>query len=377
MILHAVRRGARCALAATVAGLVAAAAPAAAQHRIFVSGHSLTDDPFGSWVARIATSIGAQSDWNQQIVIGSPISWRTRGDENRPEPWNGYTMGKNAQGRENSDVLAEFGRAAESRPYDVLILAEGHNTVAAVMWNDTTRHARHYHDRFIEQNPEGQSIFFEPWESVRDRADAAPWIALERQASEVWSCVVARVNDGLERAGRPDRMLTLPAGLALASLVEAMIAGDVEGLEAANASEAFDLLLIDDVHLKPLGTYFMALLAAGAATGLPLDGAWAPPQISEPQAAALKGFAATFLEGRLAPPERDDFAGCRAIFTSGFCDAWNAYVPDGQWMTPQPGCAPFFERARFDEGDERFHMPNPFALPADAAAEAEFWLPAP
>lgn len=370
---------ASCSFAVAVAAAVGAAPPVLATgmpdvgstHRFFVSGHSLTDDPFAEEVAQIVASLGQRADWNQQIVIGSPISWRSYGDGSRA--WGGYRLGKNRDHREGLNVAEEFVRAGRTEPYDTLILAEGHNTVAVIFWHDTVRYVRHFHERLIAGNPSGRTYVFESWESIRDKSDPAPWIALERAARPIWSCVARRVNASLAREGRADRVGSIPTGYALAQVIEAVAAGKVEGLSAGSPRAAVDLFLSDDVHLTPLGRYYVALVTAGAITGRPLDGAWRPRSVSVPQAAALQRVAGEVLAGYTRLDEGTDFADCRKRLTGGFCAAWNAYVPS-KWVGPVPDCARYFARTTMRL--EGFETPNPFVLP-DRAEDAAYWFRSP
>src|SRR5687768_932507 len=64
-----------------------------------LSGHSLTDEPIGAMIAEIATSLGHDTSWQRQNVVGSPISARTVGHRNDPRdpgafPWVGYSNGR-------------------------------------------------------------------------------------------------------------------------------------------------------------------------------------------------------------------------------------------------------------------------------------------
>lgn len=342
-------------------------------HRVLISGHSLTDDPFGEQVAAIVQSLGQRIDWEQQIVIGSPVSWRTRGDGSTPDGWGGYALGKNRDGRTGLDLLAELARAGRTEPYDTLVLAEGHNTVAVILWHDTVRHVRHFHERLVEQNPAARSFLFEPWEAIRDKADPGPWIALERDARRVWACAAGRINASLAQEGRADRVASIPAGAALAGLIEAALAGRIPGFARPEPRAVVDLFVQDDVHLTPLGLHFVALLTAGAITGLPLGDAWRPRGIAAGAAAALRQAAGEALAAAAPVAEATDFAACRALLTGSFCAAWNAYVP-GEWVTRQEGCARYFGRTGMAPGD--FETPNPFVAP-DPATDAGYWFPPP
>lgn len=339
--------------------------------RFFLSGHSLTDDPLAEYIAAIGKSGGTDITWNQQIVIGSPIRYRTRGDNNKPGLWNGYSLGKNKNGITGLDILKEFGQRS-GHLYDTLIVAEGHKSVSGLIWNDTVRYLRHFHERMIEHNPATRTFLFESWESIRDKSKPEPWVALERDGSKLWSCVAGRINASLKLEGRADRIETIPVGAGLAELIEAISKGAMPSLVTASGKSGIDEILSDDVHLANAGRYYVALLTYVIITDKPVEGVWRPRAVSELTALALQKFAWGFHQERKKSFTQLDMADCRRLLTTGFCDAWNAYVPD-QWASPQPGCKAYFSRETM--ALDRSHAPNPFAF--DPAADGAYWFPPP
>lgn len=339
--------------------------------RFLLSGHSLTDDPFAEYLVAIGKSQGVDIDWNEQIVIGSPNRVRTRGDSQRPGDWNGYSLGKNRGGREGLDILAELRRQTD-RPFDTLIIAEGHKLVAQLIWNDAVRYLRHFHERMIEHNPATRTYLFEPWETLTDKSTPAPWVALERDGTKLWRCVADRINLSLEHEKRADRVRTIPVGAALADLVDAITRGDMPGLKPVGGKEGINLILADGVHLAPMGQYFAALVSYATMTDKPVTTSWRPVGVSEEAAQALQTFVENFHKQRKETFEPLDMEGCKQLLTGGFCDAWNAYVPD-EWSSPQPGCKNFFGRKTMALENE--HAPNPFAFSPDE--DAAYWFPAP
>jgi len=157
--------------------------------RVFISGHSLTDQPLPSDLAAIAASLGHPLQWNRQYMVGSSIRARVRGAKAPPGEtgWSGYHQGSNRDS-ENMDVLAELRqpRTVTGGPYDVLLITEEHGLLGTMVWNDTVRYLRHYHDRFIDANPAGRTLFYESWLGLDDKNDPRRWIAYERAASPIW-----------------------------------------------------------------------------------------------------------------------------------------------------------------------------------------------
>lgn len=338
--------------------------------RFLLSGHSLTDDPFAQYLVAIGKSQGVDIDWNEQIVIGSPTRVRTRGESTRPGDWNGYSLGKNRDDRTGLDILNELKKPTD-QPFDTLIIAEGHKLVAQLIWNDAVRYLRHFHERMIEHNPETRTYLFESWETINDKSDPAPWIALERDGTKLWRCVVDRVNISLEHEQRKDRVRTIPVGAALAELVDAIKRGDVV-LAPVGGKEGIDLILADGVHLAPMGQYFAALVTYTTMVDQPVKTSWWPRGVSEEAAEALQKFVAGFHERRKETFVPLDMEGCRQLLVTSYCDAWNAYVPD-EWSSPQTGCKPFFSRKTMALDNEQ--SPNPFAF--SPSEDAAYWFPAP
>ncbi len=265
-------------------------APAPPQ-RVFISGHSLVDNPLPIYLARIAESLGQPLQWNRQYVIGSSIRDRSRG-EGRDTGWSGYATGYNREGEE-LHVIEELRhpRTIDGGPYDTLIITEQHGVLDALVFSDTLRYLRHYHDRFIEGNAHGQTWFFEPWLGVIDKTNPARWIAYERAAAPLWQCIESRTNTSLSGEGRADRIAAVPASLALVALVERATRGEVPGLATGPTGRVLDRVFHDTVHLTPLGSYYMALSSYAAISGRSPIGAWAPDSVAPGLAESLQKLA--------------------------------------------------------------------------------------
>lgn len=338
--------------------------------RFFLSGHSLTDDPYAGYLDVIAESQGAPLDWNQQIVIGSHLSWRTRGDTSKPGNWSGYGYGKNRDGKQGLNVLQEFAREKE-KPYDTLLLIEGHNAPTTLIWNDTVRHFRHFHERFIAQNSAGQTYFIEPWEGIVDKGNLAPWVENEMSVSKAWGCVSTRINVSLAHEGRTDRIGNIPTGAALAALVDAISTGKIPPLVARDKAAAVNLLLSDDVHLGSRGQYYLAVLTYMTMTGKPLTKAWYPTnRMDEKEARMLQDFAWEFLE-RWKNEAQMDVPACRRFFIETFCESWYGYTRGNQGGNEVANCQRYFSRETLELAGH--FTPNPFVF--DPAGDAGYWFP--
>ncbi len=349
--------------------------------RIFVSGHSLTDNPLPDDLAAIANSLGTPVRWNQQNVVGSQIKMRTRGNSTDPNNWHGYRRGKNREG-EGMDVVRELREAQTlgGERYDTLIIAENHVLIWSLTQADTVRHLRHYHDRFIEGNAQGQTYFYEAWLGIDNKSDPRDWIAYERAASPVWQCIATRINHSLAAEGRADRIASLPAGAALAELIERATQGPgVPGVSASSVRETVDRIVKDDVHLTRLGVYYMALVNYAAVFNRSPLGAWAPDGVTSTQAKSLQEVAWTYVSAYYRHNIPLDLKQCRALMCDSFCDTYNTYRrsphfnPDiWRWWSnvkrfrESASCRWLFSREGVD---------NPFHYSADS--DASYWYPAP
>jgi hypothetical protein len=322
-----------CATLAALAGMTftdAQAAPPPAPERVFISGHSLVDQPLPSHLAAIAASLGTPIQWNRQYMVGSSIRARVRGAGSDRMAWDGYRQGYNREG-EGLDVRAEFRSPSTvfGGPYDALLITEEHSLVGSLVWNDTVRHLRHYHDRFIDGNPGGRTWFYEPWLGLASKDDPRRWIAYERAASPIWQCVATRINLSLAAEGRSDRIEPLPAGVALAGLIErATQAPGVPGISAAGVRETVDRLLSDAVHLTPLGVYYVALVSYALMFERPPQGAWAPPGVDPVAARSLQDLAWELTQQERAARRPLSLQACRARLQSSFIADYAAYVRD-------------------------------------------------
>lgn len=311
--------------------------------RFFLSGHSLTDNPYGNYIKAIGDSQGAPLGWNQQIVIGSPVRARTRGNHYKDGVWDGYAAGKDRDGRP-VNVLAEFARRADPL-YDTLIVTEAHGTVAQLLWNDTVRFLRHFHERLIEHNSAARTFVVEPWETIKDLSNPTPWVENERNATVAWSCVVTRINTSLAHEGRKDRLSTIPTAPALAALVDAIASDRAPAvLREGGTRAALARLLPDGVHLSNRGFFFAAALTYMQMTGRQLTKPWYPSNaFSASEALALQEFAWNFLEDRKRNFSPLGLPACRRHIATRYCGTWNLYVPD-QWQTKQDHCSDAFMR---------------------------------
>ncbi len=301
---------------------------AAPIQRLFVSGHSLTDPPMPAYLETIARSQGTPLQWNMQSIPGSPIRMRTDGSG----PADAYRHGTNREGS-NLDVLAEWRtpKTVSGGLYDALLVAEQHGVLTALSFHDTPSALAGIHRQFTNINPAGTVWLYESWLSVDNKDDPSRWIAYERAASPVWQCVAASASRTLAAQGKPATIEAVPSGAALASLVEQAVAGRVDGLRAATPREAMNKLFTDDVHLTPLGHYYIASVVYATLWQRTPVGAQVPADVDAQAARALQQQAWAFVSDWRATRRSPTFAACREQLRASFIGQHWSYVRDTTW----------------------------------------------
>jgi hypothetical protein len=280
--------------AALAAGAITimSTAVAAPPQRLFYSGHSLLDEPLPRDVGAIAASLGLPLQWQRHTPSGSSIR----------------------------DRLASGAAARPGPGFDTLLVTEQHTLIGNLVWNDSARQLRRLHDDFIAANPQGRTWLYASWLNIDDKADPKRWIAYEREASPVWQCVAARIDAALAAEGRADRIAFVPAAVLLAALVERAARGEVPGVTVS-------ALFSDDVHLTPLGSYFMSLVVFASLFERSPMGAAVPEGIDAAAARTLQDQAWTLVRQERAQRETLPADACNER-TRRFIAPYAAYVRD-------------------------------------------------
>jgi hypothetical protein len=266
-----------------------------------LSGHSLTDSPIDEFTASIATSKGLSSEWQKQNMVGSPLFSRTLGHRNDPynptdHPWIGYRSGNGRNGVIN--LITEL-RQPSGRGFTHLVVAERHDSLGPLQWENTVKLLRHFYELAREGSPEVKGYFYTTWADVKgtdsSHDDPTGWIRHEREQQKLWECITARINDSLAHENRLDRMATLPASGALAELVERATTGTVAGVTAADKATTMRRIFSDDVHLTRLGQYYVACVVFGSLSRTSPAGGWHPEEIDPATAKVLQEFAWSYV----------------------------------------------------------------------------------
>ena len=325
--------------------------------QIFFTGHSLIDNPLPDWVELIAKSKGNKIAWEQQNIPGAPLRLRTWGGEN-DKPWAGYGYGKNrdGEGLNVADELRHARHIKTGRPYDTLVIAENHGVLGNVIWENAIGYLRHIHDRLMEGNPQGRTLYVHTWLAV-DENKLPIWLEHEKNVSVAWQCVAEKVRLTLRSENRPANLSVVPGGTALIELVDQALQGKIPGIQG-NTKEVLGQIFRDDVHLTDAGIYFMAAVHYAAIYHQSPEGAKAPATVSPALVADLQRIAWESVQDFLKREQRHSpsMEECRQVIVEKVCHTyWTlAREPDEVGR-----CRSYFAETRPQADGNPFIWPDP------------------
>jgi hypothetical protein len=238
--------------------------------------------------------------------------------------------------------------------YDTLVITERHDILGTIWWEDTFGYLRHYHDRLIDGNPAGHTLFYHSWLDV-DKSAPETWITHEKNALVAWECVASKVNLTLASEGRADRVAPLPTGAALVDLVERILKDEVKGITGTQ-SQKLDAIFSDDVHMTPLGAYFMALVTYAAVFRDSPVGAAVPSGVDAAPAADLQAIAWSFVSSYYSDPTPGErtMDECRTLISENVCPTFWALLKEPSEIQP---CQTSFKDAGMAQNP--FRWPDP------------------
>jgi len=332
--------------------------------QIMYSGHSLLNSPLPEMMTTLAQGLGTAHYWNKQNIPGSPLRVRTRGSNPTDPTFGGYRTGTNRDGS-NMNIVNELRNPATIGPrrYDTLMITERHDILGVLHWEDTVRYLRHFHERLIEGNPKATTYFYESWLDM-NKANPTAWLNYEMAASTTWRCAATRINHSLAATGRTDRLKSLPAGLALVTLVTAALQSPgVPGVTGGSTTETLNRLFSDNVHLTDLGWYYISLVTYAMVYQRSPVGAAPPAGVSQQTATALQNIAAQFVTTYQANQRTLSPTECRDYMVNTFCAAYHNFRNEAGQIQ---GCRNLY----MTENNS-----NPFYY--NAATDNAYWFPAP
>ena len=197
---------------------------------VFFLGHSLLGWDAPTMLAQFAESNALTYRYDAAIGIGANLSWQ-------------WEHPDRAQGENPRTALS-------AQPYDVLVLTEAIPISNQVQGANSVQNALNFAELALGQNPNVQVYLYETWE----HRENSGWREGIREMRTFYDQIVDGVN---ARFGGRD-MLLIPGGQAMGALVDAIRAGEVPGVSDERA------LFVDDIHLTPLGWYFIACVKYAA-----------------------------------------------------------------------------------------------------------------
>ncbi len=295
---------------------------------VFITGHSLVDDPLADYLQSISIDMGISYHWNQQNIVGSPIRYRTSGTVSPPNNWQGYSTGKNRD-TFDMDIIAELANPATigvGNTYDVLLITESHNIIDAIIWEYTNSLLRHYHNRLLTGNSNGETLFYQSWLDI-DPNNPQLWINHEALMVGAWECIAEKVNLTLEADGLPKTVAVIPAGLALTELLTRILNDEVSGFNGTNLQK-IDQLFDDNVHLNDEGIYYMAAVSYVSIYGNSPSGVSIPAVINPTTGADLLQIAWEVVDNYQQNYTVKTMSQCRNLFATQICSSY--YTFDGR-----------------------------------------------
>lgn len=296
------------------------------KNNAFISGHSLMDNPYANYLQDMHASLNLQYQWNQQIGIGSPIRVRTSGEQMPPNNWQGYHTGKNRDGND-MDVIAELAAPltiGENELYNALLITERHDILDVIRWENSNSLLHHYHNRLLTGNSSGETFLYHSWLNI-DPSDPQDWIGFETLMLNAWECVADKVNLTLISEGKIPAVNVIPAGWALAHLLQHILADEVPGFTGTDA-ERIDDLFNDTVHLNQAGIYYVAAVSFAVVNKRSPEGASIPVGVSAATGEVLQQLAWQYAQQYLDNYRPKSMNQCSQMMVDQMCSRYFTFT---------------------------------------------------
>jgi hypothetical protein len=212
----------------------------AQQRNPFYLGHSLLNFDMPAMVDGLAASAGKTSNYDQQIINGSPLQYN-------------YNNHATAEG-------TSFRTAFPNGGYNTFVITEAIPLKGKIQYNDTYKYANIFYD-FAKKNNNNIPVKFyvyETWHCTTtgtktgcpyDDDDSLLWQPRLIADLPLWTGIV---NDVRSKNPTESNIFMVPAGQAMYKLTNSINAGNLPGI--SNFTDLFR----DDIHLTNKGNYFVA-----------------------------------------------------------------------------------------------------------------------
>jgi len=216
--------------------------------KVGMVGHSLLNHEVPQILRLVAASKGRSITVFEQITNGATINanWNHHAQaESHPEMKNTY-----------GDLREEIAKAKP--PFDVLVLTERVAIKDAIQWEDTLGYTIKWRNHALQFNPKAKVYHYATWvgfhngEWWKDVPDAATWRSRTLSDGKLYRQVSDQaVKDSRSLNGAPIELV--PGHRAMALLFDTLEAGRLPWL-----GKNIRAVMVDDIHLKPVGNYYIA-----------------------------------------------------------------------------------------------------------------------
>jgi hypothetical protein len=236
-------------LAATLVPSMVHAQAALPESRAVFVGHSLLNYDMIEIVKGLAESKGLIIRRAAQSNVGTNIAnnWRQcrRSAYPNENPWWELAC-------DSIDAGTDRG------PYDTLVITQVNNPIIdpgnPSNLGSTPEDYSRFLDLFLSRNPSGRAFFYTQWEGLDSPwHKGAEWTTRIADESALFERIVQRIEEiSLNTYGRRVDVNIIPANVALRELIIAAESGRFAGITSRSQ------LFVDDVHMTPLGAYYLA-----------------------------------------------------------------------------------------------------------------------
>ncbi|RYG47825.1 hypothetical protein EON79_06290 [bacterium] len=216
--------------------------------KVGMVGHSLLNHEVPQMLRAIATSRGKRIAVFEQITNGATINAN----------WNHHDKAETHP--EMTDTYGDLRkRMAEAKPpFDVLVLTERVAIKDSIQWEDTLGYTIKWRNHALKANPKAKVYHYTTWvgfhngEWWKDVPDAATWRARTLADGALYQQVSNQaMKDSRSAKGAPIGFVR--GHRAMVVLFDALAAGKLPWL-----GKDIRAAMADDIHLKPVGNYYIA-----------------------------------------------------------------------------------------------------------------------
>lgn len=213
--------------------------------QVYHLGHSLVGRDMPAMLTQLAQAAGfSDHQSHSQLGWGASLDQHWRGEVPGFEPENAHPAHRPAR------------EALAGGTYDVVVLTEMVELRDAIRWHDSPRALADWARLAAEGRPEARVYLYETWHRLDDPDG---WLnRVDADLPALWDGVLLR--QAMAQDGVPP-IRVIPAGQALAAIVRAAEAGEVQGITRRQ-----DLFAVtpegapDPIHLNDIGAYAVALV---------------------------------------------------------------------------------------------------------------------